>query len=446
MTAEGNLTAQTNTSTHVITSYTYDYRNRLTEVKVGGTIEATYTYDSLNRRVGVDDSGTQTWTVYDGTSADADPYADFNSSGSLTVRYLHGPGVVLGAVVDELLARTSSGGTTAWYLPDNLGSVRDIVSIAAVVQDHIVYDSFGNILTETNATNGDRFKFAGMQYDAAIGQYYDHARDYSSTTGGFLSQDPKGFAAGNPDLYGYVGNEPTCQTDTSGLQAGVDFEDPSRSLGPGDLVILSGNWPDVGKSNAPGYTGTSLQGFIDNSKPTSRGYALVYGINTIADLDEAIQGSSRNGKFRRIILISHAGGPDSGPALNLGRDRLTAGNINHSMSQRSPDGSSMSQVQRHSLGQTINRSLTKTGILVMSGCGYYYHADSKERIGQSSAYQKIWMNNLKIIAKSIGHCDFANTSQSQPDVLSGSVSSGVDTDHGQKDKIGVHSEGRPCNY
>ena len=92
----GNLTAQTNTSTHVITSYTYDYRNRLTEVKVGGTIEATYTYDALDRRIGIDDSGTQTWTVYDGKSADANPYADFNSSDNFTMRYLSGPGVVLG--------------------------------------------------------------------------------------------------------------------------------------------------------------------------------------------------------------------------------------------------------------------------------------------------------------------------------------------------------------
>ena len=85
-------------------------------------------YNALNQRIGIDDSGTQTWTVYDGSSADAKPYADFNGSGTLTERYLHGPGVVNGAVVDELLARTSSGGTTAWYLTDKLGSVRDIVS------------------------------------------------------------------------------------------------------------------------------------------------------------------------------------------------------------------------------------------------------------------------------------------------------------------------------
>ncbi len=149
----------------MITTYTYDYRNRLTEVTVGGTIVATYTYNALDQRIGIEDNGTQTWTVYDGTSADAHPYADFNGSGSLTERYLSGPGVITGAVVDELLARTSSSGTTAWYLPDNLGSVRDIVNTSGTELDHVVYDSFGNIVTETNAANGDRFKFAGMEYD-----------------------------------------------------------------------------------------------------------------------------------------------------------------------------------------------------------------------------------------------------------------------------------------
>ncbi len=52
----GNLIAETNTSTHVVTSFTYDYRNRLTEVTAGGTVIATYTYDALNRRIGIDDN------------------------------------------------------------------------------------------------------------------------------------------------------------------------------------------------------------------------------------------------------------------------------------------------------------------------------------------------------------------------------------------------------
>jgi RHS repeat-associated protein len=213
----GNMISSTNTSTHVTTTYTYDYRNRLTEVTTGGTIVATYTYDALNRRIGTDDNGTQTWTVYDGKSPDANPYADFNGSGNLTVRYLFGPTVVNGAVMSGILARTSSGGTTAWYLTDKLGSVRDVVSSSGSELDHIVYDSFGNIVTETNASNGDRFKFAGMQYDAATGQYYDHARWYGATDGRFSGQDPAAFQAGDTNLFRYVLNGPTLGTDPSGM-------------------------------------------------------------------------------------------------------------------------------------------------------------------------------------------------------------------------------------
>ncbi len=149
------------------------------------------------------------------------------------MRYLFGPGVVTGAVMPVILARTSSGGTTAWYLTDNLGSVRDIVNTSGTVIDHIVYDSFGNIVTETNATNGDRFKFAGMEWDAAIGVYYDRARYYDPTTGRFVSQDPKGFAAGDTNLYRYVGNDPTNTIDPSGLQEmPVTGPFPAARLGP----------------------------------------------------------------------------------------------------------------------------------------------------------------------------------------------------------------------
>jgi RHS repeat-associated protein len=250
--AEGNLTSQTNTSTHVTTSYTYDYRNRLTVVTVGGTATATYTYDALDRRIGIKDSGTQTWTVYDGTSPDALPYADFNGSGSLTQRYLSGAGVINGALVDDLLARTSSGGTTAWYLPDKLGTVRDIADGSGNELDHIVYDSFGNITTETNATNGDRFKFAGMEYDSTTGQYYDRARDYNSAAGRFTSQDPTWFAAGDTDLYRYVFSDPVDAVDPSGL-----MPPPSGGLfpiPPGGDVLDPGFWARLARQQQEQFT------------------------------------------------------------------------------------------------------------------------------------------------------------------------------------------------
>ena len=76
--------------------------------------------------------------------------------------------------------------TRSW--PDQLGRNDGVVSArqagvgarhrdsSGPELDHIVYDSFGNIVTETNASSGDRFKFAGMEYSPATGNGYDRAR------------------------------------------------------------------------------------------------------------------------------------------------------------------------------------------------------------------------------------------------------------------------------
>ena len=87
--------------------------------------------------------------------------------------------------------------------------------------DHVVYDSFGNITTETSASSGDRFKFAGMEYDSSTGEYYDNARWYGTAGGRFESLDPDGFNAGDVNLYGYVGNGPTDGVDPSGMSSSL---------------------------------------------------------------------------------------------------------------------------------------------------------------------------------------------------------------------------------
>ncbi len=155
---------------------------RANDLRANAHLNTVSFYNALNQRIGIQEGGSQTWTVYNGKNPDALPYADFNGSGTLLTRYLSGPGMVNGAATSILLARTSSGGATAWYLTDKLDSVRDIVSSSGSVVDHIVYDSFGKVLTETNASNGDRFKFAGMEYDGLSGEYYDRARFFSAIT------------------------------------------------------------------------------------------------------------------------------------------------------------------------------------------------------------------------------------------------------------------------
>jgi RHS repeat-associated protein len=200
-----------------VTTNTWDYRNRLTQVVVkdaAGNIikEARYTYDVNDRRIGVwehvrSQAPTQRWTVYDGEN----PYADFDGSGSLTTRYLYG------LAIDQILARIGASGVVDWYLTDHLGSVRQLVQSDGTVLDQINYDSFGQILSETDATAGDRFKFTAREWDGLVGEYYYRARYYGPDTGRFESNDPMSFAAGDTDLYRYVGNSPTNATDPSGM-------------------------------------------------------------------------------------------------------------------------------------------------------------------------------------------------------------------------------------
>jgi YD repeat-containing protein len=82
--ADGNMITSTNTSTHDVWTYTYNFLNLMTgavEKTSTGTIlaQVTYTYDARDNRIGMDENGTQTWTLYDGS----DPIMDFNSSSSL---------------------------------------------------------------------------------------------------------------------------------------------------------------------------------------------------------------------------------------------------------------------------------------------------------------------------------------------------------------------------
>ena len=71
----------------------------------------------------------------------------FQSGGTVTNRYLHGP------AVDQVLADEQVGGSTAqvlYPLADQLGSVRDLadydeqLGITQIAQ-HLVYDAFGRI-------------------------------------------------------------------------------------------------------------------------------------------------------------------------------------------------------------------------------------------------------------------------------------------------------------
>jgi hypothetical protein len=66
-----------------------------------------------------------------------------------------------------LAARVSSAGVVAWYATDRQGSVRAITNGSGTLIDTVTYDGFGNVASESNSANGDRYKYTGRDLETA---------------------------------------------------------------------------------------------------------------------------------------------------------------------------------------------------------------------------------------------------------------------------------------
>jgi RHS repeat-associated protein len=154
------------------------------------------------------------------------------------------------ASTNQVLAQIDGSGNLSWYLTDNQGSVRDIVSAAGTtVTDHIDYGAFGNITLETNsAATGRGYLYTGLAEDRSTGIVQAQHRTLLVTTGQWMQEDPLGFTAGDPNLRRYVVNDVANQTDPSGY-FGLDFVPhpfigppaPPPPLPPPADIVLSGH-------------------------------------------------------------------------------------------------------------------------------------------------------------------------------------------------------------
>jgi RHS repeat-associated protein len=198
----------------VVTSFTYDFRNRLTSAEsrsAGGVVlsASQFTYDVYDRLILRSVNGVSLATVYDG----ANPWADA-VGGSISARYLYGDGA------DEILARWRSADGTAWYLADKQGTIRDLLDNSGSVVARRDFDSFGRILSSTGSV--DRFAFQGREWEASVSLYQFRARWYDPLTRQFTTTDPLGFAAGDPNTRRFVSNNPMNGRDPSGMLAATE--------------------------------------------------------------------------------------------------------------------------------------------------------------------------------------------------------------------------------
>lgn len=268
---EGNRTLRTRISnaqaSDYQTKYIYDYRNRLTDEEYfnnSGTLtkHVHYVYDMMDREIGkqVDDTGggsydRSEWYAYDGTQ----PVEQFDGNGNQTMRDFNGPSAsgVDAVMAQEPIVTQGHAGGSDWDLTDNLGTMRYMVSDASAVVDHVITDAFGQTTSESNTSVSHWEGFTGGHTDADTGDVLNGERRYDTTTGGWQTKDPIGFAGGDANTGRYADNSPTNAIDPSGLCPDYPTPTPSPpgcvtghlamppggAAGPNPGSAPNGSWP-----------------------------------------------------------------------------------------------------------------------------------------------------------------------------------------------------------
>ena len=201
-------------SSYLGENYSYIGGTYLAKATVGTNTLLLY-YDALGRCVQRPVNGVTKYRIFDGDHF----IMEYNSSNANIGNALYGRGI------DELIAR-SNNNQGQFSFPDRNGNVSVVLGFLGETLESYRYDVFGvptfysgagTLLTQTGISNA--LLYTGREWDQTFGLYEYRARGYDPKLGRFLSEDPKGFDAGDYNLYRYVANDPLDKTDPMGLDA-----------------------------------------------------------------------------------------------------------------------------------------------------------------------------------------------------------------------------------
>jgi RHS repeat-associated protein len=119
-----------------------------------------------------------------------------------------------------------ASGISQFLLTDQVGTLRVVADSTGTIVKRIDYDSFGNIIADSNPAFTVPFGFAGGLHDRDTGLVRFGARDYDPNIGRWTAKDPLDFAGGDTNLYAYVMNDPVNFTDPEGLTTNKPMYDP----------------------------------------------------------------------------------------------------------------------------------------------------------------------------------------------------------------------------
>jgi RHS repeat-associated protein len=200
--------ANGNTASSDGRTYAYDFENRLVSVNGG---EVTVVYDGDGNRVAKTAGGTTTAYLVD----------DLNPTGYLQVLEELSGGTVLNRYTyGNAVVSQTRGAVTSFYGYDAQGNITFLTDGTGTITDTYAYDGWGNLIAATGSTNNTRL-FEGQELDPELGLINLRARQYKSSTGRFLSQDPLMGELLKPtslNRYLYSDADPTNLWDPTGKQ------------------------------------------------------------------------------------------------------------------------------------------------------------------------------------------------------------------------------------
>jgi RHS repeat-associated protein len=314
--------------------YVWDAWGRMVTVKSsGGTTLETMTYDGLGRRVTDTASGTTTASYYDGEKV-----LEEWQSGQAVTQNVWSPVDPIALVLRD---RDTNGDGTLderlYALQDANEDVVALVNTSGSVVERYSYLPFGAMTvmnsswsTISSSAYGWNYGFQDMRQDAVSCLSETVNRWYSTTEERWLSNDPTGYSAGDPNLVRFVSDAPTVAIDPLGLES-------KPKVVPGPV----GSGPPINKE--------VIQG--PGNLPIPRGSAICIGDNTDKTGDETTwsymagfrhQLQRNRGKFRiyegnvrwgtvgenllelsgkqvpALVLSGHAGAAEGGVATSKG--------------------------------------------------------------------------------------------------------------------------------
>jgi RHS repeat-associated protein len=126
---------------------------------------------------------------------------------------------------------------------------RTIGTDMTAVANHRVFDSYGNLKSQTNAVVDCLFGFTGRPMDQATGLQNNLNRWYDPIVAGWVSQDQIIFYGRQTNLYVYCGNNPMNNLDPTGLwvwpwdsRASWNVSDTARLWRESDYVYYLPPW------------------------------------------------------------------------------------------------------------------------------------------------------------------------------------------------------------